>query len=125
MSLINLIYSFLIFLNVFLLAILVPGGPIENRDFSKMRGVSFWGFNVFLISLGVSSFIASYLLLVGSAIGVYLGVILGVLYLVVYVIDLAGFYPKSPTKMSNQLMFFEILNACLAIYTVIVFVSIL
>lgn len=42
--------STLMFINVTLLAILVPGGPIENRDFNGLRGIVFWGFNVFLIT---------------------------------------------------------------------------
>jgi len=30
--------SLVVFLNVTLLAILVPGGPIENRNFSALKG---------------------------------------------------------------------------------------
>lgn len=111
-----IIASLLVFLNVTLLTILVPGGPIENRDFSKLTGVVFWGFNLFLISLGIVSFIACYLLLVSHSSAIPVTQIIAVLYFIVYIIDLAGIFPKSPTKMSKPLMTLEIINTSLAVF---------
>lgn len=108
--------SLLVFLNVTLLTILVPGGPIENRDFSKLKGVVFWGFNLFLISLGIVSFIACYLLLISHSNAIFITKIIAVLYFIVYIIDLAGMFPKSPTKMSKPLMLFEIINTTMAVF---------
>jgi hypothetical protein len=113
---IMIIASLLVFFNVMLLAILVPGGPIENRDFSKLKGVVFWGFNLFLILLGVMSFITCYLLLIAHPNAIFITKIIAVLYFIVYIIDLAGVFPKSPTKMSNPLMLFEIINASMAVF---------
>ena len=39
---------------IFTFATLVPGGPIETRDFSHLSPVVFWGFNAFLISLAIA-----------------------------------------------------------------------
>ncbi len=111
-----IIASLLVFFNVMLLAILVPGGPIENRDFSKLKGVVFWGFNLFLILLGVMSFITCYLLLIAHPNAIFITKIIAVLYFIVYIIDLAGIFPKSPTKMSKPLMLFEIINGSMAIF---------
>ena len=108
--------SLVVFLNVSLLTILVPGGPIENRDFSKLKGVVFWGFNLFLISLGIVSFIACYLLLISHSNAILITQIIAVLYFIVYTIDLAGMFPKSPTKMSKPLMLFEIINTTMAVF---------
>ena len=108
--------SLVVFLNVTLLTILVPGGPIENRDFSKLKGVVFWGFNLFLISLGIVSFIACYLLLISHSNAILITQIIAVLYFIVYTIDLAGMFPKSPTKMSKPLMLFEIINTTMAVF---------
>lgn len=108
--------SLVVFLNVSLLTILVPGGPIENRDFSKLKGVVFWGFNLFLISLGIVSFIVCYLLLISHSNAILITQIIAVLYFIVYTIDLAGMFPKSPTKMSKPLMLFEIINTTMAVF---------
>lgn len=108
--------SVLVFLNVTLLTILVPGGPIENRDFSKLKGGVFWGFNLFLISLGIISFIACYLLLISHPYAIYITQVIAVLYFIVYVVDLAGIFPKSPTKMSTALMLLEIINTTMAVF---------
>lgn len=108
--------SLLAFLNVTLLAILVPGGPIENRDFSKLKGVVFWGFNLFLILLGITSFIVCYLLLISHPNAIFITQIIAVLYFIVYMIDLASIFPKSPTKMSKPLALFEVINASMAVF---------
>lgn len=111
-----IIASLLLFLNVILLCILVPGGPIENRDFSGLTGLVFWGFNVFLITLGVCSFITCYLLLISNPYAVIITQILAVSYFLVYGLDLGGIFPRSPTKMSKVLMLLEIINMCMATY---------
>ncbi len=120
MQAIMIFASALMFINVTLLTILVPGGPIENRDFNGLRGIVFWGFNVFLIILGIASYITSYLLLIANPYALYMAQIISVLYFIVYLIDLVGIFPKSPTKMSKTLMLIEVINASLAIFLFIV-----
>jgi hypothetical protein len=117
----NTIYlSLIIFLNVTLLAILVPGGPIENRDFSALKGVVFWGFNVFLITLGLTSFYSIYALFSDLSIVELIIKFIATAYIIVYAVDLIGIFPKSPTKMSKTLMLFEIINLCAAVYLLII-----
>lgn len=113
---ISLFLSIIILLNVTLLAILVPGGPIENRDFSNLKGLVFWGFNAFLITLGMASFYAIYSALGGLSNTGLVTSILACAYILVYGLDLAGIFPKSPSKMSKPLMLIEIINLCMAIY---------
>jgi hypothetical protein len=116
----NTVYlSLIIFLNVTLLSILVPGGPIENRDFSALKGFVFWGFNVFLITLGLVSFYTIYAVLSNNPSSNLLTKVIASGYMVVYAIDLAGIFPKSPTEMSKTLMLFEIINLCIATYLLI------
>ena len=124
MQIIMIYASALMFINVTLLTILVPGGPIENRDFNGLRGIVFWGFNVFLITLGITSYITSYLLLISNPYALPMARIISVLYFIVYIIDLAGIFPKSPTKMSKTLMLIEVINASLAIFLFIVVTAI-
>ena len=112
----SLFLSIIILLNVTLLAILVPGGPIENRDFSNLKGLIFWGFNAFLITLGMASFYAIYSALGGLSNTGLVTSILACAYILVYGLDLAGIFPKSPSKMSKSLMLIEIINLCMAIY---------
>lgn len=117
----NTLYiSLMIFLNVTLLAILVPGGPIENRNFTALKGFVFWGFNLFLISLGLGSFYASYAVLGNLSNAALMTKLIALAYIIVYAIDLAGIFPKSPTKMSKSLMLFEIVNLCMAVYLFII-----
>lgn len=116
----DFIHGLMMLLNVFLLVILVPGGPIENRDFSKMSGFLFWGFNAFLIALGLASFFVGYLFFTGNA-AITSGIFLATLYLGVYVMDLVGLFPKSPDKMSSVLRLCETVNACVAIITMMVY----
>lgn len=115
-----IIASILLFLNATLLTVLVPGGPIENRDFSHLRGGLFWGFNLFLILLGITSYITCYLLLISHDQSVLMAQVIAVLYFLVYALDLAGVFPKSPTKMSRSLMLMELINASMALFLFVV-----
>lgn len=116
----NVYVSLILFLNVVLLSILVPGGPIENRDFGNLKRISFWGFNIFLISLGLMTYVTSYGVLISYPLAVPFAKGIAVLYFLVYALDLGKIFPKSPTEMSKRLMFFEILNMSLALYLFII-----
>jgi len=122
MELIDLILGGIMFANVGLLAVLVPGGPIENRDFSHLGGVVYWGFNTFLSGLILASIAVTYQLLRGEQVAAA-GVILSVLYCAVYLLDLGKLFPTSPTTMSKQLMLHEIVNFCVALFTAIIMLS--
>jgi len=115
-----LMAGYILFINVSLLTVLVPGGPIENRDFSHLKGLIFWGFNLFLISLGLLSFITSYFLMLKYSWALWVAIILGLAYLFVYALDLAKIFPKSPTDMSKVLMLMEIINSLAAVLLIII-----
>jgi hypothetical protein len=65
--------------------------------------------------LGIASYVTSYLLMTASPYAVRMAQVLAVLYFGVYMVDLAGIFPKSPTKMSKVLMLMEIVNASMAV----------
>ncbi|MGV6803517.1 MAG: hypothetical protein ACWA49_04860 [Ruegeria sp.] len=97
-------------------ATLVPGGPVETRDFSALSGAVFWGFNAFLIALA--------LLAVGSAIAMLRGSVAaskGVIaaawgYIFVILLDLGHVFPTSPDPIPLMLGLVEILDFVLALY---------
>ncbi|WP_035526735.1 hypothetical protein [Haliea salexigens] len=51
------VLSVLLVLSGIALSSLVPGGPIENRDFSHIAPVVLLVFNIFLTALGLGSFL--------------------------------------------------------------------
>ena len=119
-----IILGLFLFLNAALLTILVPGGPIENRDFTNLTGIIYWGFNIFLISLGILTFLTTYYVLIRERMAIRLGIILSICYLIVYILDLAKIFPRSSTKMSNKLMLMEIVNSLNAVFTIIFSLSV-
>ncbi|WP_201772369.1 hypothetical protein [Hoeflea sp. BAL378] len=97
-------------------ATLVPGGPVETRDFSGLGGLIFSGFNVFLVALGVTALAAAIGLIKGRlafawvAIGVCWG------YVFVVLLDLGAVFPRSPDPIPLPLGLIEILDFILAFY---------
>ena len=104
---------------LFSFASLVPGGPIENRDFSHLSGPVFWGFNVFLVTLGLVGFLAVYWAWKGNRRAYWLAIIVGWLYVVVIASDLGRVFPVSPDPTSFVLGIIMICDAILALYVVI------
>lgn len=114
MNTINLMTTFILFFNVSMISILVPRGPIENRDFKSIKGIVYCGFNIFIIVLSLSSLLVCYFLLVEVSWAFIAALTQGFLFLLIYLLDLAKIFPKSPTPMSKELMLIEIINAMLA-----------
>ena len=121
MEIIDLSISLILFLNVTLLSILVPGGPIENRDFEYLKKypLIYYGFSIFLLALILISLTMCYFVLLGNIWAFKISVILGILYFIVYILDLRKIFPKSQTPMSKTLMLIEIINMMLALLLVI------
>lgn len=105
----------LLILNVIFLAVLVPGGPIENRDFSHLPRKVFWGFNAFLVSLILVAITTVYFSVQNAVWYRQASFVVGLAFFAVYALDLAKIFPKSPTPMSKALKYVEIVNAGLAI----------
>jgi hypothetical protein len=107
--------SFLLLVSGLLLSSLVPGGPIENRDFSHINAGILLTFNIYLTVLGLGSFVLiPHVLRAGRYAGM-LGVLSGLSYLVVYAVDLLGWFPKTPTEMSIPLVLIEVIGMVLAL----------
>lgn len=98
-----------------LLFSLVPGGGIENRDFSHIPVAILGAFNIFLTSLGIVSLLLLHFIWQRQAWAYLLAAFCGLGYFVVYLLDLAKIFPVSPTAMSSTLLSIEVIGCALAL----------
>lgn len=98
---------------------LVPGGPVETRSFAHLGGPVFWGFNMFLILLGITALISAVGLLRDNAAGAVGGIVAGWGYIFVVLLDLGHVFPTTPDPIPLMLGLIEILDAILAGYVII------
>ena len=109
-------YTPYILLTIFvLLALLIPGGPIEVRDFSHLPPAVVWTFNGFLTLLGFGSLALVYFLRLRRAWAYRLAIVVGFLYFVLALLELFQIFPQSPTPMTPLLLAFEVAIAALSI----------
>jgi len=111
----NYMISILLVLSGILLTLLIPGGSIENRDFSHIDPSILLAFNIFLTILGLGSFILALYSLTRSRLSYWLTFGSAVSYFIVYAIDLYQIFPKSPTPMSSPLLIIELLGILVAL----------
>ena len=97
-----------------LLAVLVPGGPVETRSFADLPAWVYWGFNAFLIGLGIFTVIALVFTALKRWWAFIAAAVAGVLYILVYVLDLAGVFPVSADPMPPSLLWIEVIDSILA-----------
>lgn len=102
--------STLLVLSAVLLGILVPGGPIETRDFSHISPVVLGAFNTFLTSLGIGSFVFSYFAFKERRWAFITSLVCGISYFLVYALDLSKIFPVSPDEMPVALLAIEIIG---------------
>lgn len=98
---------------------LVPGGPVENRDFSHLSPAAFNGFNAFLISLGIVGFVTAYFLWKARPWAHWLAIFVGWAFIVVIALDLGKVFPQSPDTTGFALGLIMILDAILALYLIL------
>jgi hypothetical protein len=98
-----------------ILASLIPGGPIETRNFSHIETTVLIGFNTFLTLLGMASLVLSYYVHQGRSWAFIWAALSGFAYFLVYGLDLAEVFPSTPDNMSPILMGFELIGGILAI----------
>ncbi|RXK14505.1 hypothetical protein CP965_03380 [Halarcobacter mediterraneus] len=98
-----------------LLTILVPGGPIETRDFSHYDIWILSLFNIFLTSLGIISIITAFLIIKQIKYSISTTIIISLLYIFVYLSDLFKIFPISNIPMSNALFTIEFISTIIAI----------
>ncbi|WP_396610673.1 hypothetical protein ACH9L7_10575 [Haloferax sp. S1W] len=111
--------ALLLTLVTLLLVSLAPWGPIETRSFAHLSPAVYWGFNAFLILLGLGSFATAYRLWTGTTDALLAAIVAGVLYIAVYVLDLAGIFPTSPDSMPPLLLAIEVVDSLLALVLVV------
>ena len=100
-------------------ATLVPGGPVETRDFSALTGLTFWGFNVFLISLGVLALASAWAMSRGNTLGAKGAITACWGYVFVILLDLGHVFPETPDPIPLALGLIEILDLILAAYVAV------
>ncbi|RXK02108.1 LPXTG cell wall anchor domain-containing protein [Halarcobacter ebronensis] len=107
---IHYIISFLLVLLSILLTILVPGGPVETRDFSHYSETVLALFNIFLTILGLLSFIVAFLVAKRKKYSIVLSALFALLYILVYLFDLLKIFPTSPVTMPSTLFLIEVIS---------------
>jgi hypothetical protein len=110
----------LLALSAFNLCLMIPGGPIEARDFSAYPAIVLAGFNIFLTVLGLGSFILAWFMGFRTYSKGLLAGLAGLGYFVVYAIDLGGLFPVSPVAMPHNLFVLEWLGLVLSVPLIIV-----
>jgi hypothetical protein len=105
--------TFYLLLNALLLISLIPGGPIENRDFSHIPAIYLIAFNGVLTALGMSSLLVAPLASRNYTVVAKVSKIIALAYLAVYVLDLFAIFPQTPSPMPLPLLCIELLG-CLA-----------
>lgn len=110
------ITSTLLLLSAVMLGTLIPGGPIETRNFSHIDPLILGAFNTFLTALGLLSLLLAYFLLSGGKQTAFLtSAFAGVSFLVVYVLDLGRIFPVSPDPMPHALRIIETAGAAISL----------
>ncbi|MGV0879350.1 hypothetical protein V6767_19625 [Martelella sp. FLE1502] len=88
------------------LALMVPGGFVETRDFSAYPAIVLGAFNIFLTVLGLGSLVLAYIVAkTGRGFG-WAG-LAGLAFIAVYVLDLGRIFPVTPNPMSTLLSTLE------------------
>lgn len=105
--------TFYLILNALLLISLIPGGPIENRDFSHIPAIYLIAFNGVLTALGMSSLLVAPLASQNYNLIAKVSKIIALAYLAVYVLDLFAIFPQTQSSMPWPLLCVELLG-CLA-----------
>ncbi|WP_084082001.1 hypothetical protein [Roseibium suaedae] len=106
------ILTVLLALSAINLALMIPGGLVETRDFSDYTVLVLGAFNLFLTVLGLGSLVLSYRTWARGQ-GFFLAALAGLGYLAVYQADLQGIFPVAPVPMSVLLYLLEWLGTLL------------
>ena len=107
--------STLLILSFGLLAVLVPGGPIETRSFSHIDPLILAGFNTFLTTLVIVSPMLVYFIVKNKPWAWVISALCGVSYFLVYALDLGKIFPVSPDPMPPTLYIIEVLGAIVSV----------
>ncbi|WP_448248400.1 hypothetical protein [Thalassotalea agariperforans] len=106
----NKTIAFFLILNALLLILLIPGGMIENRDFSHIDTLILVAFNALLTALVMCSILFIPLAINNYQATAKVSKILALVYIAVYILDLLSIFPQTPSVMSTALMTIEIIG---------------
>ena len=109
----------LLFLSTLNLALMVPGGFVETRNFPGYGIAVLAGFNIFLTILGLGSLVLAYRVFRFGRVGV-LPALAGVGFVAVYLLDLAKIFPVAEAPMSQTLATMEWIGAVLGFLVFVV-----
>ncbi|WP_180901886.1 hypothetical protein [Martelella soudanensis] len=101
------------------LALMIPGGLVETRDFSAYPSVVLGAFNVFLTVLGLGSLVLAYTITKAGR-GHNWSALAGLSFVGVYLLDLGRIFPVPPNPMSTLLATLEWIGTGLGVALVIV-----
>jgi hypothetical protein len=107
--------AILLAVSAVLLGILVPGGPIETRNFSHISPLILGTFHVFLTSLGMGSIALAYFAFKQRRFALWASAFCGISYLAVYLLDLGTIFPVSPDAMPRPLWIIEVLGSVVSV----------
>lgn len=93
----------LLILSGAMLAVLVPGGPIETRNFSHIDPLILGAFNTFLTVLGIGSIFIAFFAYKARRTAFMPSALCGLGYFLVYILDLFRIFPVSPDPMPPAL----------------------
>ncbi len=98
---------------VLLLIPMVPGGLIDTRDFRQLPRWQYNAFNVFLVSLGLASFVVAGFALARAPWVFLAALIIAVLYIAVFGLDLGRVFPSVDDPLPSQLLVLESIDLAL------------
>ncbi|MCI4040475.1 hypothetical protein [Streptomyces sp. TRM75563] len=90
-----------------LLIPMVPGKLVDTRDFSSLPRWQYNGFNVYLTSLGLASFVVAGFAMAGHDWVFVPSLVLALGYAAVFAADLGAVFPVVPDPLPVQLLVLE------------------
>ncbi|GGP86573.1 hypothetical protein GCM10010231_66070 [Streptomyces sindenensis] len=90
-----------------LLIPMVPGKLVDTRDFSSLPRWQYNGFNAYLTSLGLASFVVAGFAMAGQGWVFVAALVLSLGYAVVFAADLGAVFPVVPDRLPVQLLVLE------------------
>lgn len=106
--------TILLVLSALNLALMVPGGFVETRDFSAYPAIVLGAFNIFLTVLGLGSIVLAYTF-ARSGRGRTWSALAGIAYVAVYLLDIGRIFPVPPNPMSTLLATLEWIGTALGL----------
>lgn len=102
----RLVVTVLLVASALNLALMVPGGFVETRDFSAYPAIVLGAFNIFLTVLGLGSLVLAYIVTKTGRGFAWAG-LAGLAFIAVYLLDLGRIFPVPPNPMSTLLATLE------------------